>query len=73
MNGNEFIKITREAALSGEIPDRVSNRQLWALAADAIKDRKEIHSRVTKLEIRAAAVGGAAGLIAAVAALVAAL
>ncbi len=71
MNG--FVVEMKKAAEQGEIPDRVSNKMLWALAVDAIDDRKRIKKRITKLELRAAAVGGAAGLIAAVGAIIAAL
>lgn len=71
MNG--FIVEMKKAAAAGEIPGRVSNKMLWALAVDAIDDRKRIKKRISKLELRAAAVGGAAGLIAAVAALIATL
>ena len=63
MNG--FVKEMKKAAEAGEIPARVSNKMLWALAVDAIDDRKRIKIRISKLELRAAAVGGAAGLIAA--------
>ncbi len=70
---NGFVTETKKAAESGDIPSRVSNKMLWALAVDAIDDRKRIKIRINKLELRAAAVGGAAGLIAAIAALIAAL
>ena len=70
---NGFVEEMKKAAESGEIPARVSNKMLWALAVDAITDRKRIKVRISKLEIRAAAAGGAAGLIAAIAALIATL
>jgi len=70
---NGFVEEMKKAAAAGEIPARVSNKMLWALAVDAIDDRRLIRRRITKLELRAAAAGGAAGLIAAIAALVAAL
>ena len=71
MNG--FVKEMKKAAESGEIPTRVSNKMLWALAVDALEDRKYIKGRLSKLELRAAAAGGVSGLIAAIAALIAAL
>ena len=71
MNG--FVEEMKKAAESGEMPTRVSNKMLWALAVDALEDRKYIKSRLSKLELRAAVVGGASGLIAAIAALIAAL
>ena len=73
MSEEAFLKETMELASKGEIPPKVSNKMLWALALDAKKDRSGIKRRISKLELRAAAAGGAAGLIAAVAALVAAL
>jgi anti-sigma factor RsiW len=73
MNGDEFLKATMEAADKGEIPLRVSNKMLWALAVDAKKERKWLRNRISRNELRAAGIGGAAGLIAAIAALIAAL
>ena len=70
---NGFVEEMKKAAESGEIPARVSNKMLWALAVDAIDDRKRIKRRVTKLELRAAIAGGVTGLIAAIAALIAAM
>ena len=72
-NGEEFLQTTMAAVERGEIPDRVSNRQLWALALDAYRDRKAIKRRLSKNELRAAALGGATGLIAAAATLIAVL
>ncbi len=72
-NGEEFLKETMGAVERGEIPERVSNRQLWALALDAYRDRKSIKRRLSRNELRAAGLGGAAGLLAAGAALIAAL
>jgi hypothetical protein len=69
----EFLRATMEAAEKGEIPDRVSNKMLWALAIDAKKDRKAIKVRISRIELKAAVLGGATGLIAAIAALIAAL
>ena len=63
---SEFMKATLEMAKKVEIPDDVSNNMLWALAVDNFR-------RINKLELRAAAAGGAAGLIVAGAALLAAL
>ena len=71
--GDEFVKATMDAAEKGEIPDRVSNKMLWALALDAMRDRKAIRHRISKNELRAAGLGGLAGLIVAIAALITAL
>lgn len=74
-NGEEdkFLQETMEMADRGEIPPRVSNKMLWVLAIQAKKERGWLRSRITRNEIRAAGLGGAAGLIAAIAALIAAL
>ena len=72
-NGEEFLKTTIEAIERGDIPNRVSNRQLWALALDAYRDRKSIKHRLSRNELRAAALGGLSGLIVAIAALITAL
>ena len=55
---DDFMKATLAAAKRGDIPAEVSNEMLWALAVDNYR-------RINRLELRAAAVGGAAGLIAA--------
>ena len=69
----EFLKATMRAAEKGEIPEKVSNKMLWALAIDAKKDRGAIKKRISKNELRAAGIGGVSGLIAAIAAIIAAL
>ena len=77
MNGPELINVARQLAEDKQTPTKVSNRMLWALAVDALHDRRRIDTRLRKLETaairRSALWGGLAGLVSAAVAIVAVL
>jgi hypothetical protein len=72
-DNTEFIQEARALAQAGEIPTKVSNKLLWALGVDALRERTGMKKDISELKKQAGFWGAVAGLLSGVAVLLVAI